>query len=218
MYDTVAPDGIASGSPHVHLVSTEAYVVLGGEGELHTLSFDGFHTVALRPGAIAWFTPGVIHRAVNHGDLRLLVVMSNAGLPEAGDAALTFPRDIVADPDAYARAASLDGNPKGPGEAAMTRRDLAVRGFEVLRKAAEQGDFTPLEEFFEAASLRVRPRLDHWRDVVTQGPLALASRSMSDIECLAAGALQPRGTQSHRPGPRDEPRYGMCGMLHAYDL
>ena len=33
--------------------------------------------------------------------------MQNAGLPEHGDAVLTFPPEILADPDAYARAATL---------------------------------------------------------------------------------------------------------------
>ena len=50
---------------------------------------------------------GTIHRLVNEGDLRLFVVMQNADLPEHGDAVLTFPPEILADSDAYARAATL---------------------------------------------------------------------------------------------------------------
>ncbi|MGX5773010.1 hypothetical protein ACWKWN_19905 [Microbacterium trichothecenolyticum] len=37
VYDDVAPDGLRGGSPHMHLASTECYVVIGGRGELHTL-------------------------------------------------------------------------------------------------------------------------------------------------------------------------------------
>ena len=32
VYDTVGPDGLAGGSPHLHTVCTEAYLVIAGEG------------------------------------------------------------------------------------------------------------------------------------------------------------------------------------------
>ena len=51
----------------------------------------------LEPGAFVWFTPGTIHRLVNGGDLEILVLMQNAGLPEAGDMVITFPPDVLAD-------------------------------------------------------------------------------------------------------------------------
>ena len=37
------------------------------------------------------------------GDPDILLVMQNAGLPEAGDAVLTFPPEVLADPEAYAQ-------------------------------------------------------------------------------------------------------------------
>lgn len=46
----------------------------------------------LAAGSVDWFTPGTIRRAVNHSGLTVVVVMANAGLPEAGDAVMTFPR------------------------------------------------------------------------------------------------------------------------------
>ena len=107
VYDWVAPDGLPGGSAHVHLASTEGYVVASGAGRLQTLAERGYAETPLRPGDCLWFTPGTIHRLVNEGDLRLFVVMQNAGLPEHGDAVLTFPPEILADPDAYARAATL---------------------------------------------------------------------------------------------------------------
>lgn len=109
VYDWVAPDGLPGGSAHVHLASTEGYVVASGAGRLQTLGERGYAETPLRPGDCLWFTPGTIHRLVNEGDLRLFVVMQNAGLPEHGDAVLTFPPGILADPDAYARAATLPG-------------------------------------------------------------------------------------------------------------
>jgi hypothetical protein len=108
VYDWPAPDAPGgSGSPHFHTASTEAYVTLAGRGRVQTLGPEGFAEHELAPGRIVWFGPGVIHRAVNDGGLEVLVVMSNAGLPEAGDAVLTFPPEVLADPVAYRDAATL---------------------------------------------------------------------------------------------------------------
>ena len=85
VYDWPAPDGLPGGSAHVHLASTEGYVVLEGAGRLQTLGERGYAETPLRPGECLWFTPDTIHRLVNDGGLRLLIVMQNAGLPEHGD-------------------------------------------------------------------------------------------------------------------------------------
>ena len=91
VYDTVGPDGLAGGSPHLHTVCTEAYLVIAGEGMVQTLSGEGYAETPLVHGTIAWFSPGTVHRLVNlDGRLELYVLMSNAGLPEAGDMVLAF--------------------------------------------------------------------------------------------------------------------------------
>src|SRR4030066_64655 len=61
-----APDGLMSGSPHVHAVTDEGYYVVSGQGrvELHDLK-DGFRSVELSPGRYVQFPPGVVHRLVN---------------------------------------------------------------------------------------------------------------------------------------------------------
>jgi mannose-6-phosphate isomerase-like protein (cupin superfamily) len=69
IYADAAPDGVCGGSPHMHLVSTEAYVVVEGRGALQTIDREGFHETELEPGSVVWFTPGTIHRAVNRGGL-----------------------------------------------------------------------------------------------------------------------------------------------------
>src|ERR1700754_253452 len=109
VYDTATPDGRPGGTPHLHLCCTEAYVVTAGRGAVQTLSGQGFAEHELHPGAVVWFTPGTVHRLINGGGLEIVVVMSNSGLPEAGDAVLTFPREVLADPDRYAAAAALPG-------------------------------------------------------------------------------------------------------------
>ena len=71
---------------------TEAYIVQEGTGRLETLDARGFTSTELAPGVVLWFTPGTVHRAINtSGDLKVLILMQNAGLPEHGDAVMTFP-------------------------------------------------------------------------------------------------------------------------------
>ena len=99
VYDWEAADGLCGGTPHMHLACSEAYIVIEGTGSVQTLTTSGYADTPLRPGDVVWFTPGTIHRLVNSGGLRLVVLMQNSGLPEAGDAVFTFPAPVLADPD-----------------------------------------------------------------------------------------------------------------------
>jgi mannose-6-phosphate isomerase-like protein (cupin superfamily) len=213
VYDWMAPDGLRGGSAHVHLASAEGYVVLAGRGRLQALGALGYAESELRPGDCVWFTPGIIHRLVNGGGLRLLVIMQNAGLPEAGDAVLTFPAQILADPAAYARTAALEDGALEDG--ARRRRDLSIEGYLALR---DQGP-AALEGFFAAAVRLAAARVPQWRERWQAGALGaavLTGRHLDqiaggDAAYLAAGVLR----QIARPsGPRD---YGMCGLLTRYD-
>ncbi|MCU1352954.1 MAG: hypothetical protein JWM05_2163, partial [Acidimicrobiales bacterium] len=121
VYDWPAADGLAGGTPHCHTACTEAYAVTAGHGRVQTLAGDGFTETPLAPGSFVWFTPGTIHRLVNDsGDLEILVLMQNAGLPEAGDMVLTFPDPVLSDRDRYAAAATL------PPDASDTAGDPAA--------------------------------------------------------------------------------------------
>lgn len=219
VYTDAAPDGICGGSPHMHLVSTEAYVVISGEGALQTIDGDGFRETPLSAGAVVWFTPGTVHRAVNRGDLRVVVLMSNAGLPEAGDAVMTFPAEIVADPDAYAAAASL-GAEDGRAERASARRDLAVTGFETLRDAVVAGDHAALDAFHAAAGALVRDRAEAWVDLVRERPLAQAEQSLALAEAVASGSVTHLAdARVHQAlASVGERGFGMCGRLRTYDV
>jgi len=120
VYDSQGPDGLHGGSPHMHLACTEAYFVTGGEGAVQTLSRDGFAEIPLAAGSLLWFTPGVVHRLVNAGELEIVIVMQVATLPEAGDCLLTFPDQVLADEGAYRAAAAHDprGSVGAPDETA----------------------------------------------------------------------------------------------------
>lgn len=225
VYTDAATDGICGGSPHMHLVSTEAYVVVSGQGALQTIDADGFRETALSAGSVVWFTPGTIHRAVNRGDLRVVVLMSNAGLPEAGDAVMTFPAQVVGNSSAYAAAASLggedgEGGEDGRAERATARRDLAVAGFETLRDAVARGDRAPLDAFHAAAGALVRDRAAAWGDLVRERPLAQAEQSLALAEAVASGSVSHLAdARVHQAVPSvGERGFGMCGRLRTYDV
>ena len=221
VYDTPAPDGLAGGTPHLHTVCTEAYAVINGAGEVHTLTSSGFKVTPLEPGAFVWFTPGTIHRLVNGGGLEILVLMANAGLPEAGDLVITFPPEIVEDANAYALASTLpddDRTTTGPGTSARQRRDLAVPAFIDLITATERGDPRPLRAFHEAAAALVRPRLADFEKLWESGPVAAVERTEEQLAALANGSSAHLADASVHamPVPGEERRLGCCGTLGTY--
>lgn len=220
VYGDTAPDGVAGGTPHMHLASTECYLVIGGAGALETLDASGPRSIPLAAGDAVWFTPGTIHRAVNHGGLEVLVLMDNAGLPEAGDAVMTFPPEILSDPDRYRAAAAL---PERDSESererdASARRDLAVQGFLALRAASAAGDDEPLRAFHEAAAALKRLLAPQWAGIVASGPLARAAATLTAIGDLGRGSTAHLATArvDRTPETTQERLFGMCGRLRPY--
>ncbi|MFE6336864.1 cupin [Streptomyces sp. NPDC057806] len=219
-YDWEAADGVCGGSPHLHLVCTEAYVVTGGRGAVQTLSPDGYRDIPLEPGTVAWFTPGTVHRMVQGGDLRVTVLMQNSGLPEAGDAVFTFPPEVLADPERYAAAATLPpGTGVGTADAARRRRDLAVEGYLALRAALAAGDDGPYLEFQRAAARLVRDKVPAWRELWQAGALAAAERTGAQLDALAEGEpAYLNEAAAHRASPTRLGGFGMCGRRDEYEL
>lgn len=215
VYDSVAPDGLAGGTPHLHTVCTEAYAVVAGSGLVQTLTAGaGFVEVPLAPGGFVWFTPGTIHRLVNHGGLEILVLMQNAGLPEAGDMVIPFDDPVLADPARYAEAASLPEKAQttlAPDDAARRRRDRGVDGFLRLRA----GGGPALAAFHEAAGRIVEPRLRAWREVWRAGPVAAVATTGAQLDALEAGDVSHLGLASVHATSMSAPerRYGCCGTL-----
>ncbi len=222
VYDTLAPDGLVGGSPHLHFACTEAYMVIAGRGAVQTLGTGGFREVLLEPGRLVWFTPGLIHRLINlDGKLEILVLMQNAGLPEAGDFVLTFPEELLADEQAYLNAASLAPSGHvytGSEEAAYRRRDLAVDGFAVLRRRFELEGTAALEAFYRQALKLVRPKLDSWQEVWEQGPLATAQQTGEQLETLRQARIDHLldGSIYELPSPGEPRKLGVCGTLGVY--
>lgn len=222
VYDSEAPDGLRGGTPHVHSVCTEAYFVIAGSGAVQTIDGGGYRETPLEPGAFVWFTPGTIHRLVNgDGGLEILVLMANAGLPEAGDMIITFEPEVLDDPAAYARAHALPEGAQttaGSSDAARLRRDAGVRGFLDLRDATTRGDESAMARFRQQAARLLAPRAADWKALHARGPLAAAEATARQIEAIG------RGDASHLdhaglhtlPAPPHERRMGCCGTLGVY--
>jgi mannose-6-phosphate isomerase-like protein (cupin superfamily) len=221
VYDWPTADGLRGGSAHIHLASTEGYVVLRGAGRLQTLGSHGYQETPLRPGDCLWFTPGTVHRLVNDdGQLQILVVMQNAGLPEAGDCVLTFPPDVLADPARYQAAATLSTGPETSGleAAARRRRDLAIEGFLALRDQVLADGPGALRPFLDAAVGLTAARVPDWRRRWRGQAAAvseLTGQQLDGIEARDAAHLRAAGLVRvpHPAGPRS---YGMCGRLTPY--
>jgi mannose-6-phosphate isomerase-like protein (cupin superfamily) len=214
VYESASVDGVAGGTPHCHTACTEAYAVVGGRGRVVTLGGDGLNETPLEAGSFAWFTPGTIHRLVNDDQLEILVLMANAGLPEAGDMVITFPDEVLADPQRYRAAATLpaDAVTTAADDAAVrARKDLAVEGFTTLMEAGSDA----LRRFHDRAAALVAPSVPSWRQIWQDGPLAAAEQTGVHLASLAAGdAAHLADSAVHvLPPPGVERRYGCCGTL-----
>jgi mannose-6-phosphate isomerase-like protein (cupin superfamily) len=225
IYSWPGMDGAAGGSPHMHTASTEAYVVQQGTGRLETLDSRGFTSTPLEPGTVVWFTPGTVHRAINDsGDLRVLVVMQNAGLPENGDAVLTFPAEYLRDADAYSRAVRLPAADADAGDAAAEaaarrRRDLALEGYLELKSAVLRSGVSALADFHAAAAALVRERTGLWRKYLADGAGRQAHITAAHLDSLGSTESfylrEARTTMGERKSRRI---YGMCGRIQAWEL
>lgn len=221
VYDSVAPDGLRGGSPHLHFACTEAYFVLNGRGVVQSLDATGFRETPLEPGQLTWFSPGVIHRLINlDGALEIAVVMQNSGLPEAGDFVLTFPEPVLTDPQTYARHAALDitGAVYASGEeASQARRDLAVQGFlELRQRFATEGE-SALQNFYAAALKIVAPQLERWRTIWQNGPAIATQNTADQLTALQTGDFSHLlSGRLHSLLPENPRRLGMCGTLGTY--
>jgi mannose-6-phosphate isomerase-like protein (cupin superfamily) len=223
VYDSIGPDGLAGGSPHLHTVCTEAYLVIAGEGAVQTLSGEGYAETPLVAGTIAWFSPGTIHRLVNlDGQLELYVLMSNAGLPEAGDMILAFEPSLLADDPTYRAVADLPADGRttdGAPDAAMARRDAAVRGFHHWRSAVERDGADALGPLYRSAVELLGDRPADWHDLLAGDPSIELQRSRAQVEELwhhdrsrAADRLAESAVRSRSLLPATR-TMGCCGTL-----
>jgi mannose-6-phosphate isomerase-like protein (cupin superfamily) len=207
-----APDGLMSGSPHVHAVTDEGYYVVSGQGrvELHDLEA-GFRTVELLPGRYVQFPPGVVHRLVGTDRLVLIVVMGNAGLAERGDARIYFGKAVDEDQEEYAR---LSGLAKTKGlEGALDRRDAAVRAYAGLLELwakDRKAYFRELDRFVGVHMKAAAGLRKSFSEAVEAGPVAWGERFRKRVENLPDAGGGPTAALHVPP---EDATLGMCGVL-----
>jgi mannose-6-phosphate isomerase-like protein (cupin superfamily) len=214
VYDWEGPDGLRGGSPHVHLACSEAYLVLDGEGAVQTLGPAGFAETPVERGSLLWFTPGLVHRLINRGELEIVVLMQIATLPEAGDCILSFPEEVLRDPQAYREAAAHDPDRSvgaADDDTARRRRDLAVVGFNQLR----DGTFA-LDRFYELAAGIAASLAPTWRGAWEAGPAVASERAEELIAGLEDGGVPPLAASLFELRPPSTEVLGLCGRLHTY--
>ena len=216
VYNNMSPDGQRSGTPHIHLACDEMYYGLSGTGFVELIGYDGFERLPVTPGNAVCFTPGTIHRLINpDGNLVILVIMQNKGLPERGDVAICFPPDTLSSQTLYQEAMRIDDD-----DSAQRRRDLAVLGFNRLRQAFDDSLETGrqlLEEFYQFAIQRTRDQYSEWRQVIKQGPHIEVKRSLQILDALEDGSIE--SLQLGRASTAEtipQTTLGYCGHIHGY--
>ena len=112
-----------------------------------------------------------MHRLINpYGDLELLVIMANSGLPERGDNVVCFTNEWLSDQTHYDEAMQVKSVTD-----AYQRRDRGVMGFLQLKEAFEIGleqGRTALREFYESAAVRTGIRRPEWAEIIAAGSAA----------------------------------------------
>ena len=216
VYDEPSIDGQRSGTPHIHLVCTELYFVLSGSGAVEIIDRNGYKRVELQMNTAFLFTAGTVHRLINpNGDLEVLIIMQNSGLPECGDNIVTFPAEVLSDPSRFAAAmkASVLSD-------ALRRRDRGVEGFLELKSAFEtslESGRKALDDFYTLCLQRTKSHHQEWYARVTHGAFEDAQDSLQKIIALTRGQFD----HLHRTGNELMPaaecaQIGFCGELSRY--
>lgn len=216
VYDTPAPDGQRGGTPHVHLLCAEMYFVLQGSGAVEMIDATGFSRVELEQYSALHFSPGTIHRLINSsGDLHILVIMQNSGLPERGDNVVSFSEEWLSTDDKFSEAMSVTSLID-----AYRRRDRGVLGFLELKAAfgdnVDKGR-AALRRFFELAEQRTARFRPEWKQIVQGGAGAAVRGSLDHFQALQNADISYLLRTQHQLIPAREPTaIGFCGRLDRY--
>lgn len=216
VYDTSAPDGQCGGTPHVHLLCSEMYFVLAGSGFVELIDADGFSRVELHPHAALLFSPGTVHRLINpNGDLELLVMMANSGLPERGDNVVCFSHEWLNDQARYDEAMHVESVSD-----AYRRRDKGVDGFLQIKAAFSQGldiGRAALQQFYKYAAKRTGIRHDQWSQIIVDGSLKEVQQTQQQLQMLSDGKIDYLlDADQHLIQPNQFNKPGFCGHLNRY--
>lgn len=215
VYDTPSPDGQGSGTPHFHLGCTEMYFTLAGSGGVEIIDSNGFKYIELPQYSAFVFSAGSLHRLISKGNLEVLIIMQNSGLPERGDTICTFKKDVMADELRYHKAIRVNSL-----EEAYRRRNDSVDGFLEIKAAFERSQEegrAALEELYRSAQRLTKSKHKDWYETVAKGAFAEAQESLHHIVDLTAGKLNYLKDAQHffmASAPYNT--VGYCGTLNRY--
>lgn len=216
VYDTPTPDGQIGGTPHLHLVCTEMYMVLNGSGAVELINQEGFSRVELQQNDSLLFSPGTIHRLINpNRDLEILVIMQNSGLPERGDNVVTFTKDWLSSDERYGEAMRVTTL-----EEAYQRRNRGVEGFVKLKEAfaeSQEKGQSALQTFYDYALARTQNRHSEWQNIVENGAVVATNESLNQIEELQQGNADYLNDSAYTLiASNGSSKLGFCGHLNRY--
>jgi len=215
VYGSLAPDGQRGGTPHMHLLCTEMYMALAGSGAVEMIDHGGVSRVDMAAGDALVFSPGTIHRLINpNGDLDVLVLMQNNGLPERGDNVVCFSETWLADDAVYAEAMRV-----ATLEEAYRRRDRGVEGFNALARAFDESleaGRAALERFYALAEARTRSKRAQWAALVEAGPSRAVEQTRAALRQLEQQDIVYLSEAEHRLLRPGQTTLGFCGHLNRY--
>lgn len=215
VYDQPTVDGKIGGTPHVHLLTTEMYVVLAGSGAVEVIDTEGCRTIELQGHDALVFTPGTIHRLLNPNRNLELLVIEQGGFPQHGDAVVCLPLEVLSDSQRYAEVRTV----KTIADA-MRRQALAVEGFNRIRQAfarsPEEGR-AMLSRFYRACHACTADLYSTWESVLQEGLVAEVMQCMSRLDALTKGDWQHLSeTRQRLLRGKAYDGIGYCGYLDKY--
>jgi len=190
--------------------------VTAGSGEVQTLSAaEGFRTFPLEPGAVVWFSPGVVHRLVNRAgwksssSCRTRAARSGRFRPHFPIGRAGGPGPVRGGGRPLPPAARLHPH----GRVARRRRDLAIEGFTYWRKRRETEGPGGLDDLYRAAVSIIGRRSGRGRVSGSAARRRRRRRRRSNWpHCVWGRDASAGGTGGITPVPGPDRKLGMCGM------
>jgi hypothetical protein len=149
------------------------------------------------------------------GNLEILAIMQNSGLPERGDNVVTFPEEWLANDEAFAGAMTVKSI-----EEAFRRRNRGVAGFLQIKAAFEsskEAGQAALDRFYQLAEERTAPYRAKWREIVASGAVLEAHHSLTQLDLLEAHDIRYlHNSQYSVINANEGETLGFCGHLNRY--
>ena len=159
---------------------------------------------------------------MNDGDLEIIIVMQNGGLPEAGDCVLSLPHSYLKDSTSIGRWQTCLLRTRVANRSRRTRSAERICRWPVLSNygpRVEQEGPQALDEFYRSAAALTHDQLEEWRELWHNGAeraVATTGDQLRALESVELAHLQDGALREANPRP-GSPRPGMCGRITNFD-